>query len=124
MPADDLRTEPIGEDAKGCLYYFFSSSGWEDCRLYRTEPPAGKKAAKKEGPRWQTVCTTLEELQAFAEQLSSSRWAAVVVYLCSGPGSLHLIAACCSEVADTAECVWCCVACAPEWHKGHRQSRA
>lgn len=103
VPADDLRTEPIGEDAKGCLYYFFSSSGWEDCRLYRMDPPAGKKAAKKEGPRWQTVCTTVEEMQAFAEQLSSSRCVLLLRFTrAQALDRCILIAACCSKPCCTS----------------------
>ena len=76
-PADALRDEPLGEDAKGNLYYFFSTAG-EDCWLYRQEPPR-KRQPKKQWPaggdegRWETVCTTLEELEQLIERLSASR---------------------------------------------------
>jgi len=42
---DGLRQEPVGEDTKGNLYYYFSFNN-EDCRLYRQEPPF-KKSAKR-----------------------------------------------------------------------------
>lgn len=76
-PADALRDEPLGEDAKGNLYYFFSTAG-EDCWLYRMEPPR-KRQPKKQWPaggdegRWEPVCTTLEELEQLIARLSASR---------------------------------------------------
>lgn len=74
--ADTLRHLPIGEDSKGCRYYFFSDSQ-EDCRLYREEPPR-KRLSKKQAHRehlalWDTVCTTLEEISDFAARLGASR---------------------------------------------------
>lgn len=38
MPANAVRQEPVGEDAQGNRYYYFSSNQ-EDCRLYREKPP-------------------------------------------------------------------------------------
>ena len=76
-PADALRDEPLGEDARGNLYYFFSTAG-EDCWLYRMDPPR-KRQPKKQWPaggdegRWEPVCTTLEELAQLIERLSASR---------------------------------------------------
>lgn len=74
--ADTLRHQPIGEDSKGCRYYFFSDSQ-EDCRLYREEPPR-KRSSKKLKDRehlalWDTVCTTLEEMSELASRLGASR---------------------------------------------------
>ncbi|KAK9843428.1 hypothetical protein WJX81_001990 [Elliptochloris bilobata] len=75
-PADALRDEPLGEDAKGNLYYFFSTAG-EDCWLYQMEPPR-KRIAKRQRltsgeALWEPVCTTLEELADFIQRLSTSR---------------------------------------------------
>lgn len=74
--ADTLRHQPVGEDSKGCRYYFFSDSQ-EDCRLYREEPPR-KRLSNKQTHRehlalWDTVCTTLEEISDFAARLGASR---------------------------------------------------
>lgn len=71
--ADILRHEPIGEDSRGCRYFFFSDSQ-EDCRLYRELPPR-KRPSKKHGDRalWDTVCTSLEEISDFAARLGASR---------------------------------------------------
>ena len=71
--ADALRHRPIGEDARGCRYFYFSFNN-EDCRLYRETPPAAKAAEDVEAKAsWDTVCTTIEEMTEFAEQFSASR---------------------------------------------------
>lgn len=76
-----LRTYPIGEDAQGSRYFFFSS-GNEDCRLFREDPPWQPKAPGgqqqqepdlDEQASWHTECTTLEQLQAFAGRMADSR---------------------------------------------------
>lgn len=38
VPPNALRQEPVGEDAQGNRYYYFSPNQ-EDCRLYREKPP-------------------------------------------------------------------------------------
>ena len=81
---DALRQEPVGEDNKGNLYYYFSFNN-EDCRLYRQEPPTRKSTKRRKSSgddadddagQWETVCTTVEEMAGFVESLSASRWAA------------------------------------------------
>jgi hypothetical protein len=67
----------LGKDSKGNRYYYFGVN-WEDCRLYREQPPAlqkkpGKARAVASEPQWDTVCTTLEEVQAFADALCTTR---------------------------------------------------
>lgn len=101
---DALRQEPIGEDSKGNLYYYFSFNN-EDCRLYRQEP-ATRKAAKRrrsngEDTDWETVCTSVEEMADFVESLSVARLASSTrlldiqhVRICS----MHLLLMTC----------WCC----------------
>ncbi|KAA6421434.1 MAG: hypothetical protein FRX49_08711 [Trebouxia sp. A1-2] len=73
---DGLRQEPVGEDTKGNLYYYFSFNN-EDCRLYRQEPPFKKSAKRRrsggEDAQWETVCTTVEEMADFVESLSAAR---------------------------------------------------
>ena len=75
---DGLRQEPVGEDTKGNLYYYFSFNN-EDCRLYRQEPPFKKSAKRRrsggEDAQWETVCTTVEEMADFVESLSAARYA-------------------------------------------------
>mmetsp|Transcript_7133 Transcript_7133/g.20132 ORF Transcript_7133/g.20132 Transcript_7133/m.20132 type:complete len:1701 (-) Transcript_7133:554-5656(-) len=98
--SDALRHNPIGEDSKGNTYYYFAIGG-EDCRMYQLESPyfrrprarktrsKSKKTRKRtrdvdddddeeelvevDEPQWSTVCTTLEEMQDWAEQLGKSR---------------------------------------------------
>lgn len=81
--ADALRRRPIGVDYKGSRYFFFSSE-YEDCRLYREDPPKqvvmrkGKKVyvdmEEGEGETtWHTQATTLEELQRFAASFKGSK---------------------------------------------------
>lgn len=74
--SDALRHYPIGEDAKGSRFYYFSTNN-EDCRLYREEPPKKGWKGKDNDPDaesvWQTQTTTLEELQDFADKLAVSR---------------------------------------------------
>ena len=67
--SDALRHHPIGEDARGNRYYYFSTNN-EDCRLYREEPPGLGDSPKDLGleaevgeATWATQTTTLEELQ-------------------------------------------------------------
>ncbi len=73
---DALRQEPVGEDSKGNLYYYFSFNN-EDCRLYRQEPPQKKSAKRRrsgsDDAQWETVCTTIEEMAGFVDSLSASR---------------------------------------------------
>lgn len=73
---DVLRQEPIGEDSKGNLYYYFSFNN-EDCRLYRQEPLSRKSAKRRrsneEETDWETVCTSIEEMADFVESLSAAR---------------------------------------------------
>ena len=73
---DALRQEPIGEDSKGNLYYYFSFNN-EDCRLYRQEPPARKSAKRRRGSGddsdWETVCTSVEEMSDFVDTLSAAK---------------------------------------------------
>lgn len=75
---DALRQEPIGEDNKGNLYYYFSFNN-EDCRLYRQEPPLKKSAKRRrsstDDAQWETICTTVEEMADFVESLNASRYA-------------------------------------------------
>lgn len=75
---DALRQEPIGEDIKGNLYYYFSFNN-EDCRLYRQEPLSRKSAKRRrsneEENDWETVCTSIEEMADFVDSLSAARWA-------------------------------------------------
>jgi hypothetical protein len=75
---DGLRQEPVGEDTKGNLYYYFSFNN-EDCRLYRQEPPFKKSVKRRrsggEDAQWETVCTTVEEMADFIESLSAARYA-------------------------------------------------
>lgn len=77
--ADLLRHEPIGEDSKGSLYYYFSFNN-EDCRLYKQEPPSRKSGKRRrssgEDDQWETVTTSLEDMADFVEALSASRSAA------------------------------------------------
>ena len=69
-----LRHLPIGEDAKGCRYFFFSDQN-EDCRLYREEPPGRRQGKKHKGEEalWGTACITLEDLSDFSARLGASR---------------------------------------------------
>lgn len=80
---DGLRQEPVGEDTKGNLYYYFSFNN-EDCRLYRQEPPFKKSAKRRrsggEDAQWETVCTTVEEMADFVESLSAARYAGHLVH--------------------------------------------
>lgn len=73
---DLLRHEPIGEDSKGNLYYYFSFNN-EDCRLYKQEPPYRKtnKRRRSSGDEdtWETITTSVEEISDFLETLSASR---------------------------------------------------
>ena len=81
---DALRAEPLGHDARGGRYWFFGTDALEDCWLYREQepcntaaPPRKKQrvqaeAAIQSGSGWSAVSTTLEELQAFTEQLGVS----------------------------------------------------
>ena len=71
-----MRHYPLGEDARGGRYFYFSGNN-EDCRLYREEPPRKRTGKRSDGPdseaAWETVCATLEEMAAFVEKLSASR---------------------------------------------------
>ena len=69
-----LRHLPIGEDARGCRYFFFSDQS-EDCRLYREEPPGKRQGKKHKGEEalWETACITLEDLADFSARLGASR---------------------------------------------------
>jgi len=76
-PADALRDEPLGQDAQGNLYYFFSTGG-EDCWLYRAQPPHPPGAKRRAGggggdARWEPACTTLEGLEDLIRRLGASR---------------------------------------------------
>ena len=75
---DALRQEPIGEDSKGNLYYYFSFNN-EDCRLYRQEPFSRKSGKRRRSSEeeidWETVCTSIEEMADFVQSLSAARWA-------------------------------------------------
>jgi hypothetical protein len=65
---------PIGDDATGGKYFFFSY-GSENCRLYRVEP-LSKGANRKsdyEETSWETVCASVADISTFLAQLSSSR---------------------------------------------------
>ena len=73
---DALRQEPIGEDSKGKLYYYFSFNN-EDCRLYRQEPldrkSAKRRRSNEEENDWETVCTSVEEMAEFVDSLSGAK---------------------------------------------------
>ena len=75
---DALRQEPLGEDSRGNLYYYFSFNN-EDCWLYRQEPLSRESAKRRRsnggGPDWETVCTSIEQMADFVESLSAARWA-------------------------------------------------
>lgn len=74
--ADLLRHEPIGEDSKGNLYYYFSFNN-EDCRLYKQEPPHRKTTKRRRSTgdedAWDTITTTVEDVADFVQSLSASR---------------------------------------------------
>lgn len=101
--ADALRHYPIGEDSQGNTYYYFAIGGEDcrlyqlEPAYYRRPKPrklrskvrkGGKKLKAKqqeeeedseaellevEEPRWTTTCSTLEEMQEWAEKLGKSR---------------------------------------------------
>ena len=70
-----LKLAPFGTDAYGNAFYYLSYSG-EDCRLYREVPPERPYSNRNWRPHqdaeWHTECTTLEELEAFAEYYKAS----------------------------------------------------
>ncbi|CAD7703921.1 unnamed protein product, partial [Ostreobium quekettii] len=76
--ADVLRASPIGCDARGNRYYLFATR-YEDCRVYKEEILRKSKARKKGGPveapdpQWRTVCSTIDQLEAFVDKFHTSR---------------------------------------------------
>ena len=94
---DALRQEPVGEDSRGNLYYFFSFNN-EDCRLYKQEPPARKSAKRRrsgsDDAQWETVCTSVEEMASFVDVLSAARYFALKTVK-------HSLAACCKHAICT-----------------------
>ncbi|KAK9815143.1 hypothetical protein WJX73_008682 [Symbiochloris irregularis] len=75
-PAGSLRHFPVGEDSRGGRYFYFSGNN-EDCRLYREEPPRKKSGKRTDGPHeqatWETVCTTLEDIEGLADKFTASK---------------------------------------------------
>ncbi len=84
-----LRQDPLGEDSRGGQYFYFAQ-GFEDCRLYRQQLPIKPKTKshKKVKPAllaeataaielgeagWETVATTLEEIEELSDRFSTSR---------------------------------------------------
>ena len=64
-----LRKHEVGSDAAGAKYYYLAPH-WEDSRLY-----AGKVVQNAQVPgswQWNTVCSTLAELQSLCKRLEHS----------------------------------------------------
>ena len=67
---DFLRHFPIGVDAVGARYFFFSQAN-EDCRLYREAPPK-QSQEDSDAADFETVCTDLDQLMEFTDKLAES----------------------------------------------------
>ncbi|KAK9858425.1 hypothetical protein WJX84_005475 [Apatococcus fuscideae] len=89
QPEGSLRHTAIGEDSRGGQYFYFSLA-FEDCRLYRQQPPirSKPKSHKKQKPAdlaeaataaelgeadWETAATSVEEIEGVADSFSNSR---------------------------------------------------
>ena len=72
LEPEDLRVQPIGQDAMGCKFWYF-----RDLRLYREVPPkrASKKGKASPGV-WEIVCSSADEWTLYCKRFEKSKNAA------------------------------------------------